>query len=131
MRIAPGQTSASVAPDLLGLPRQHVSEEGNESVILSGTASGATVSDAVVTIGSPESIALSVNPDTISEGAGATEVTVTATLSGSRAADTLVNLALGGTADNPADYTATTLASITIPKGDLSADGTLTITPIE
>ena len=106
-------------------------DEDNETVILSGTAPGATVSDAVVTIGEPESIALSVSPASISEGDSATEVTVTATISEARAAYTLVTLTLGGTAVDPADYTASELASITIPKDQTSANGTLTITPVE
>ena len=55
---------------------------------------------------------------------------MTATLSEARAADTVVDLTLGGTAADPADYTATSPASITIPKGQTNADGTLTITPV-
>ena len=105
-------------------------DEPNETVILSGASPGAVVSDAVVTIGEPEAIALSVSPDTIAEDADATDVTVTATISEKRATDTVVNITLGGTATDPADYTATTLNSITIPKGETTADGTLTITPV-
>ena len=106
-------------------------DEGNESAILSGTTAGAVVRDAVVTIGEPESITLSVDPGSISEGAGATDVTVTATLSAARDTSTVVNLTLGGTATNPADYSASALASITIPKGQTTAAGTLTITPVD
>ena len=128
VRIAPGETSASTtvtyhicADDL---------DEPNETIAYTATAPGATFTEAVLTIGDPETITLSASPDTIAEDAGATEVTVTATLSAARAADTAVDLTLGGTATDPADYTATSLASITIPKGDTSADGTLTITPV-
>ena len=99
LRIAPGESSASMTLTFTVVDDKV--DEGNETVILSGAASGATVSDAVVTIGNPESIALSVSPDTIAEYDGATEVTVTATLSEARAADTLVNLTLGGTATDP------------------------------
>ena len=56
---------------------------------------------------------------------------MTATLSEARAADTVVNITLGGTASDPADYSASSLASITIPKGETSADGTLTVTPVD
>ena len=129
LRIAPGETEATLALTFTVVDDKE--DEPNETVILSGTASGATVSDAVVTIGQPESIVLSVRPDTIAEYGGATEVTVTATLSAARAADTVVDLTLGGTASDPGDYTATALASITIPKGERSADGTLTITPVD
>ena len=127
-RIAPGETSTTFTLTFNVIADSE--DEGNETVILSGTSPGAVVGDAVVTIGQPESITLSVSPDSIAEGAGATEVTVTATLSAARETDTVVNLTLGGTADDPADYTATSLASITIPKGETSADGTLTITPV-
>ena len=128
-RIAPGKVSVTFI--LTFTVNTDNEDEGNETVILSGTAPGAVVRDAVVTIGNPESITLSVSPDSISEGDGATVATVTATLSEARAADTTVDLTLGGTATDPADYTATSLASITIPKGQTSADGTLTITPVE
>ena len=132
IRIAPGESSASTALTFTVVDDNAVhTDDGNESVILSGTAPGAAVSDAVVTIGQPETIALSVDPDTIAEDAGATEVTVTATMSEARAADTVVDLTLGGTAAAPADYTATSLASITIPKGQTTAGGTLTITPVD
>ena len=94
-------------------------------------APGATVTPAVLTIGDPETITLSVSPDAIAEDAGATDVTVTATMSAARETSTTVNITLGGTAANPADYTATSLTSITIPKGQTTANGTLTITPVE
>ena len=126
--IAPGQTSTTFT--LTFTVNSDNEDEGNETVILSGTTPGAIVRDAVVTIGQPESIALSVSPDSIAESDAATEVTVTATISGARAADTVVNLTLGGTAANPADYTASDLASSTVPKGETTADGTLTITPV-
>ena len=84
----------------------------------------------MLTIGDPETITLSVSPDTIAENAGATDVTVTATMSAARATDTVVDLTLGGTAADPADYTATSLESITIPKGDTTGTATLTITPV-
>ena len=128
LRIAPGESSATMT--LTFTVVADGVDEGNETVIVSGTAPGATVSDAVVTIGNPESIALSVRPNVIAEDGGGAEVTVTATMSEARAADTVVNLTLGGTAASPADYTATSLASVTIPKGQTSADGTLTITPV-
>ena len=129
VRIAPGETIASVT--LTFTVNSDNDDEGNESVILSGSASGATVSDAVVTIGNPEKITLGVNPDTISEGVAAADVAVTATLSETRDADTSVNITLGGTASDPADYFATSLASITIPKGQAIGIGQLKITPID
>ena len=126
--IEPGETSGSTTLTFTVI--DDGVDEGNETIVLAGAASWATVSDAVITIGDSEPITLSVSPDTIAENGGATEVTVTATLSQARAADTLVDLTLGGTATDPADYTASELASITIPKGQTSANGTLTITPV-
>ena len=128
-RIAPGETSTTF--NLTFSVNTDDEDEGNETVILSGTSPGATVSDAVVTIGQPESITLSVSPDSILEDAGDTQVMVTATMSAARDTDTTVNLTLGGTAAEPADYTATSPASITIPKGQTTADGTLKITPVD
>ena len=128
-RIAPGETSTTF--NLTFSVNTDDEDEGNETIFLSGTSPGATVSDAMVTIGSPETIALSVNPDTLAEDDGAVEATVTATMSVARDTGTVVHLTLGGTATNPADYTASALASITIPKGQTSAHGTLTIIPID
>ena len=44
--------------------------------------------------------------------------------------DTIVTLTLSGAADS-SDYTASTLNSITIPAGQSSTSGTLTITPVD
>ena len=128
VRIAPGESSASttvtyrICSDDL--------DEPNETISYTAVVPGATVTPAVLTIGDPEAITLSVSPGAIAEDAGATEVTVTATMSAARGTDTVVSITLGGTATDPTDYTATTLSSITIPKGDASADGTVTITPV-
>ena len=82
--------------------------------------------------GTPSGVTLSVNPSTVGEDAGQTDVTVTAALDGSStlATSTVVTITLDGTAANPGDYTVTTaLTSITIPSGRSSATGTLTLTP--
>ena len=83
----------------------------------------------------PTGIALSVNPTTLGEDDSATSITVTATLSGSTLpSDTVVTIrALMGTATkgSTGDYTATTLASITIPANSSSATGDMTITPVD
>ena len=129
VRIAPGESSASTTVTF------HICadelDEPNETIAYTATAPGATFTEAVLTIGDPETITLSASPTTVAEDAGATDVTVTATLSAARATDTVVALTLGGTAADPADYSATSLASISIPKGETTADGTLTITPVD
>ena len=76
-------------------------------------------------------ITLSVGTTTLSEGASATDITVTATLDegDKRASDVTVSISLGGTAGS-GDYSAPAL-SITIDAGESSGSGTLTITPTD
>ena len=99
VRIKPGATSASttvtynICSDDLDDP--------NETIIWTATASHATFNEAVLTIGDPETITLSVSPDTIAENAGATEATVTATMSAARATDTVVRPDAGRDRDGP------------------------------
>ena len=82
----------------------------------------------------PTGITLSADPNTLGEDDAATSITVTATLSGgtTRASDTVVTIGtLSGTATKGTDYTATTLASITIPANSASGTGSITITPTD
>ena len=78
----------------------------------------------------PIEMTLSVSPSRIAEDAGPTAVTVTVTLKGgaTQSEDVNVTLALSGTAGE-SDYTASSLAAITITAGRSSESGTLTITP--
>ena len=80
----------------------------------------------------PTGVTLSVSPDSVAEGASSTTVTVTATLNGSSTlpSATMVTLALGGTATPNTDYTSSTLTRVTIPEGQSSVVGTLTVRPI-
>ena len=77
-------------------------------------------------------LALSVDPATLVEGAGAKSVEVTAALTnGATAAETLVlRLRLAGTAERGDDYAVTGAKSITIAKGAPSGSTTLTVTPV-
>ena len=82
----------------------------------------------------PTGITLSASPNTLGEDDAATSVTVTATLKGgtTRTSATVVTIGtLSGTATKDTDYSATSLASITIPANSSSADGSLTITPTD
>ena len=82
----------------------------------------------------PSGITLSASPDTLGEDDAATSITVTATLNGdsTRTEATVVTIGtLAGTATKDTDYSATTLASITIPANTASATGTITITPTD
>ena len=81
----------------------------------------------------PTGITLTAAPDRVSEDAGATAVTVTATLDGQRslARDTRVQLALeDGAAAADDDFEPAT-ALLTIPAGRMSASATLTLTPVD
>ena len=81
----------------------------------------------------PTGMTLAVAPDRVSEDAGATAITVTATLNGQRllARDTQVQLALeDGSAAAGEDFQTAT-ARLTIPAGQMSAAATLTLTPVD
>ena len=98
-------------------------------------APGFGVSSVTTTItdGTPADIALSVDPDSLREDGGAVSVTVTARLNGRPLpVDTVVTIeSLTGSAAQNTDYTATSLASITIPANSTSGTGAITITPID
>ena len=81
----------------------------------------------------PSGITLSADPSTLGEDDAETTVTVTATLNGSTLpSDTVVTIGtLAGTATEDTDYTATTLASITIRANSSTGEGTFKITPID
>ena len=93
-----------------------------------------TVTTTITDDDSLSGITLSASPSSLGEDDAATTVTVTATLSGggTRTEATVVTIGtLSGTATKDTDYTATTLASITIPANATSGTGTLTITPTD
>ena len=73
------------------------------------------------------------DPDTLEEDEAARTFTVKATLNGgTRTEATVVTIGtLSGTATKDTDYTAGTLASITIPANATSGTGTLKLTPID
>ena len=80
----------------------------------------------------PTGMMLAAAPDRVSEDAGATAITITATLNGQRslANDTQVQLALeDGSAAAGEDFQTAT-ARLTIPAGQMSATATLTLTPV-
>ncbi|MCY3913487.1 MAG: fibronectin type III domain-containing protein, partial [Chloroflexi bacterium] len=111
--------------------------EGSETLQVSGTTAGISVVPTDLTIqdndAEPTSIGLSVTSAPIGEGGGAATVSVQATLlgAGTRSMDTLVTLTVVGlTATETDDYTATFDSStLTIPAGQFSGTGTLTLTP--
>ena len=116
--------------------------EGNETISVDGTSTGLTVNDTSVTINDDDSkpnvnlsAAVGVAGQTsISEGASATTVTVTAAFSNTStyAADTVISVTVGDSADSATsgtDYAAVAGFDITILAGKSSATGTFTLTP--
>ena len=82
----------------------------------------------------PTIVRLSVSPEMVDEDAGATTVTVTATIDGSTTLNesTTVTVSVGdGTATSPADYGAVNDFTVTIPAGQPSGMGTFTLTPVD
>jgi len=141
--IPAGQNSASSSQITVTIVDDKV-HEPQEHIIMTGTLSGFTFTDGSLAIDdnddAPNRVVLSFSP--VSEGAGATTSTVTATLANSDGTkpqdvvltqDVTVTLALGtgGTATSGTDYTAlqSPLPTVTISAGQLSGTATISITP--
>ena len=108
--------------------------EGNETVRLSGTTTDLGSATAELTISDPAAtaFALSLNPASVAEDAGATTVTVTATLNGAAlptATEVTVSEVAGGTATSGTDYTAVSQFTLTIQANQASGTGTFEFTP--
>ena len=128
-------------------PENDVLAEGSETIDVTGTTpSGVTITSDEMTItdddAAPSGITLSVDtngatagtPSTVAEDAGATVVTVTATVNGSTRyvdAKTVTVSVGGGTATSATDYAAVTNFDITIAAGAASQDGSFTVTPVD
>ena len=133
-----GAGVASVTDDFTLTPTNDVLHEGAETISLDGTLTGVTVTDTSLTLtdddAAPSGITLTVSPATVGEGAGETEITVTATVNGSTRyvdAKTVTVSVGGGTAISGTDYDAVTNFDITIAAGDASKDGTFDLTPTD
>ena len=127
-------------------PENDVLAEGNETIDVTGTLSGITITPDEITLtdddAAPSGITLSVDtngaedgtPDTVAEDAGATVVTVTATVNGTTRyvdAKTVAVSVDDNTAASPADYAAVSGFNITIAAGAASHTGTFTVTPVD
>ncbi len=103
---------------------------------MSGTATGLTVDGATLTISDDDtassSIALSLDPDEVTEQGGRQTVTVTAVLNaGARTADTLVNVTVAGlTATVVEDFAAVGGFQITIPATQTNGQNSFSLTPV-
>ena len=127
-------------------PDNDVLAEGNETIGVTGTLSGITITPDEITLtdddAAPSGITLSVDtngagdgtPSTVAEDAGATVVTVTATVNGETRyvdAKTVAVSVADGTAESPADYAAVGGFNITIAAGAASHTGSFTVTPVD
>ena len=131
--IKAGKTSGSDSFTLT--PRQDTIIEGDESITVGGTSTGVTVNSATVTLTDDDStdITLRVSPSSVSEGAEATEVTVTAVTDGDTfSADRTVTVSVGKNTDSATsgtDYAAVADLDVTLSAGETSGSGTFTLTP--
>ena len=131
--IPDGQTSGTAT--LSFDPTGDSLAEGDEAVILTGSATGLTAGTATLTITdddtAPTAITLSLNPTAVGESAAATAVTVTASLNNSPlpTATTVTVSRTGGTATSGTDYPAIGDFTVTIPSGQTSGTATLSFDP--
>jgi len=131
--ISAGETKATGI--LILTPLNNEEEDGDRVLCMQATSSDGLAWTAITILDDEtlsQSIGLSVNPTEIREDAGATEVAITATLTG-KALDedvTLLFQADAGTAIRDADYVRPR-ASLTIPVGQTQGSTTVTITPID
>ncbi len=134
--IAAGATSGSETFDLTVTNDKVV--EGSETVSVSGTAAGFSVTGTRITItdndSAPTGIRLSVDPPSVGEGSGTTQVTVTAAFSeGSATLTTATNVtvSVGGvrsTATVDKDFDAVSDFTVTIAAGATSGSETFDLT---
>ncbi len=109
--------------------------EGDETLQVSGT-SALSVTAAELTLADDDiassSIALSLDPQQVTEQGGRQTVTVTAVLNaGARTADTLVNVTVAGlTATVVEDFAAVSSFNVTIPTNQASGQNTFSLTPV-
>ena len=112
--------------------------EGNETVSVTGSVTGLTVTDTELTITDNDmastGVTLSVSPDEVGESASATTITVSAMLNGGAfTQDTTVSVSVGKTGDSATsgtDYTSVSDFTVTIAVAQTSGTGTFTLTPV-
>ena len=134
IEIAAGEASESETFTLT--PTDDAVDETNETITVRGTSSGLTVNSATISLtdddAAPTSITLTVNDDTVSEGDGATTITVTATVDGTTrfAEDKTVSVSVAGSGTATAvDFAAVSSFDIEIDAGMASGSDTFTLTP--
>ena len=119
-------------------PADDTEAEGPETVSVTGTTDvpGLTVTAAELTIADDDTAAdgvtLSVAPSAVPEDAGATEVTVTATLNGAPLIQaTVVTVSVSGDSASADDFAAVTDFTVTIPANGQAGTARFTLTPTD
>ncbi len=120
-------------------PTDDTALEGDETIHVTGTSSeAATISRTTLTLTDDDlpTIALSTVPSyvAVAEGAGLKSVTVRATAAAAMKAETTVTLAVGAGGDSATkttDYTTSNVRTITIPKGQSTAEASFELTPVQ
>ena len=108
--------------------------EGDEDIIVGGTAGDMDVTPATVMLTDDETVptvALSTDVTEVAEHGEAQDVVVTATLSGLSSMPVTVELAKSGSATKGEDYSVTGEGTITVAAGDMSGSTMLTIAPLD
>ena len=120
-------------------PTDDTALEGDETIHVTGTsAEAATISRTTLTLTDDDlpTIALATVPAyvAVAEGAGRKSVTVRATAAAAMKAETTVTLAVGAGGDSATkttDYTTSNVRTITIPKGQSTAEASFELTPVQ
>ncbi|MDE0512721.1 MAG: hypothetical protein OXI88_13140, partial [Gammaproteobacteria bacterium] len=135
LTIAAGAASGYV--DFTLTPKQDVLDEPDEAISIEGALAGVTFRQASVTLtdddAAPTGITLTVVPTRVAEGAGETEVTVTAAVTGgTRYPDAkTVTVSVGNGTAAATDYAAVADFDITIAAGAASHTGEFDLTPVD
>ena len=135
LSIPANRTEGSVTITLQ--PTNDATAEGEETISVSGDVAGLTVVPGELVLEDNDAVStrlsLSLRPNSVSEGAPPTEVTVMGTLdAGARETERLVTLTVGAATDSAlsgTDYAAVPNATLTIPANETRAETTFTLTP--
>ena len=120
-------------------PTDDTALEGDETIDVTGTSAaflGISGTTLTLTDDDLPTIALSTVPSyvAVAEGAGLKSVTVRATAAAAMKAETTVTLAVGAGGDSATkttDYTTSNIQTITIPKGQSTAEASFELTPVQ
>ena len=135
LTIPANETRGTATFDLV--PTNDEVDESDETLSVTGSATGLAVDSATMTITDNDAassrVTLSVNPTAVSEGAGSTTVTVTGTLDeGARTSATPVTVSVGGgTATAGTDFATVNDFTLTIPANQTEGTQTFALIPTD